>query len=417
MKEEYYITVRNNPFHPATIIENTVFAIDFLLFGTFCLLSFFNKEYIPSLFFFAFAALGLFLLYQNNAPIAHASKKNVILRKYFKKYTFEFSDLSSTSFSFCKTNLNFCGKNFSIPSHYLGAKLFIRLLRIKNSPFATEEGVSALKQYIQEHACKSALLLKPKPDTVPGLTSSKIGGIPYWPSAKDYPTDEEGKKMHLLCQLNLSECKESCGLLPQSGILQFFISPSEGDAYGMNWERPTEQKNWRIVFHKQAEEGLSADQIKEIAAPKSEYAESPILKSTALEFSLSPSYIKSDDYKMDQLVKDAAKEITGKDFEGSIYDLLGPDEINTPASQVYKMLEETENYMLGYPSFVQYDVRSYMPKEGASYFDTLLLHLDSLSADGKIMCWGDMGCANFLMNSEALKRCDFSKVFYTWDCT
>ncbi len=417
MKEEYYVTVRNNPLNPATLIENTVFAIDLLLFGTFCFLSFLDKEYISSLLFFALAATGLFLLYQNNAPIAHATKRKVILRKYFKKYTFEFSDLSSTSFSFCKTNLNFCGKNFSIPSYYLGAEFFLKLLKIKNSPFATEEGVSALKQYIQEHACKSALLLKPKPDTVPGLTSSKIGGIPYWPSAKEYPTDEGGKKMHLLCQLNLGECKESCGLLPQSGILQFFISPSEGDAYGMNWEAPTEQKNWRIVFHKQAEEGLSADQIKEIVAPKSEYAESPILKSTALEFSLSPSYIKSDDYKMDQLVKDAAKEITGKDFEGSIYDLLGSEDMNIYAAEVYKMLEETENYMLGYPSFVQYDVRSYMPKEEAAYFDTLLLHLDSLSADGKIMCWGDMGCANFLMNSEALKRCDFSKVFYTWDCT
>lgn len=383
MKEEYYVTVRNNPLNPATLIENIVSAIDLLLFGTFCILSFLDKEYIPSLFFFAFAALGLFLLYQNNAPIAHASKKKVILRKYFKKYTFEFSDLSSTSFSFCKTNLNFCGKNFSIPSYYLGAEFFLKLLKIKSSPFATEEGVSALKQYIQEHACKSALLLKPKPDTVPSLTSSKIGGIPYWPSAKEFPTDEGGKKMHLLCQLNLSECKESCGLLPQSGILQFFISPAGGDVYGMNWDRPTEQKNWRIVFHAQTEESLSEDQIKEIAAPESEYPESLILKSIALEFSPSTSYIKSDDYKMDQLVKDAAKE----------------------------------NYMLGYPSFVQYDVRSYMPKEEAAYFDTLLLHFDSLSADGKIMCWGDMGCANFLMNSEALKRCDFSKVFYTWDCT
>ncbi|MBR0477344.1 MAG: DUF1963 domain-containing protein [Treponema sp.] len=417
MKEEYYVTVRNNPLNPATLIENTVFAIDLLLFGTFCILSFLDKEYIPSLFFFALAATGLFLLYQNNAPLAHATKRKVTIRKYFKNYIFKWSDLKSTSISSGKTNINFCGKNFSIPSHYLGAKLFIRLLRIKNSPFATEEGVSALKQYIQEHACKSALLLKPKPDTVPSLTSSKIGGIPYWPSAKEYPRDEEGKKMHLLCQLNLSECKDSCGLLPQSGILQFFISPAGGDVYGMNWDRPTEQKNWRIVFHEQTEESLSEDQIKEIAAPESEYPESPILKSIALEFSPSTSYIKSDDYKMDQLVKDAAKKITGKDFEGSIYDLLGPDEINTPASQVYDMLEETENYMLGYPSFVQYDVRSYMPKEEAAYFDTLLLHLDSLSADGKIMCWGDMGCANFLMNSEALKRCDFSKVFYTWDCT
>ena len=224
MKEEYYVTVRNNPLNPATLIENIIFAIDLLLFGTFCILSFLDKEYIPSLFFFALAATGLFLLYQNNAPLAHATKRKVIIRKYFKNYTFEFSDLKSTSISYGKINLNFCGKNFSIPSYYLGAEFFLKLLKIKNSPFATEEGISALKRYIKEHACKPALLLHPKPDAAPGLTSSKIGGTPYWPSAKEYPTDEEGKKMHLLCQLNLSECKDSCGLLPQSGILQFFIS-------------------------------------------------------------------------------------------------------------------------------------------------------------------------------------------------
>ena len=55
MKEEYYVTVRNNPLNPATLIENIVFAIDLLLFGTFCILSFLDKEYIPSLFFFALA--------------------------------------------------------------------------------------------------------------------------------------------------------------------------------------------------------------------------------------------------------------------------------------------------------------------------------------------------------------------------
>ena len=106
MKEEYYVTVRNNPLNPATLIENIVFAIDVLFFGTFCILSFLDKEYIPSLFFFALAATGLFLLYQNNAPLAHATKRKVIIRKYFKNYTFEFSDLKSISISSGKTNLN-----------------------------------------------------------------------------------------------------------------------------------------------------------------------------------------------------------------------------------------------------------------------------------------------------------------------
>ena len=83
MKEEYYVTVRNNPLNPATLIENIVFAIDLLLFGTFCILSFLDKEYIPSLFFFALAATGLFLLYQNNAPLAPCNKKKSHHKKIF----------------------------------------------------------------------------------------------------------------------------------------------------------------------------------------------------------------------------------------------------------------------------------------------------------------------------------------------
>ncbi|MBO4387769.1 MAG: DUF1963 domain-containing protein [Treponema sp.] len=417
MKEEYHVIVSNNPFKPVTLIENIVFALDLLLFGTFCILSFLDKEYIPSSIFFAFALSGLYLLYENNAPLAYATKSNIIIRKHLKKYTFDFSDLESISLYLDTYKLTFCGKKFSIPSYYWGTQHFLRLLKIKNSPFATEEGISALKNYIKEHACKPALLLHPNTEVEPSLTSSKLGGIPYWPSSKEYPSDEEGKKMHLLCQLNLSECKDSCGMLPPSGILQFFISPAGADVYGMNWETATEQKNWRIVFHEQTEESLSEEEIKKIIPPKEEYTESPILKSTALEFSLSISYMKSDDYQMDKLIKTFAKEIYGKDFDGSIYDLLGSEDTNIYAHEIYKMLEETENYMLGFPSFVQYDVRQSMPEEEASYFDTLLLHLDSFSADGKLMCWGDMGCANFLMNSDALKKCDFSKVLYTWDCS
>jgi uncharacterized protein YwqG len=32
------------------------------------------------------------------------------------------------------------------------------------------------------------------------------------------------------------------------------------------------------------------------------------------------------------------------------------------------------------------------------------------------MQWGDMGVANFFINSEKLKQKDFSDILYTWDC-
>ncbi|MBP5695387.1 MAG: DUF1963 domain-containing protein [Treponema sp.] len=97
------------------------------------------------------------------------------------------------------------------PKLLFGGRIFSKAAQNQKLPLCNRRRHLALKRYIKEHACKPALLLHPKPDAAPGLTSSKIGGIPYWPSAKEYPTDEGGKKMHLLCQLNLSECKESCG--------------------------------------------------------------------------------------------------------------------------------------------------------------------------------------------------------------
>ena len=33
-----------------------------------------------------------------------------------------------------------------------------------------------------------------------------------------------------------------------------------------------------------------------------------------------------------------------------------------------------------------------------------------------LICWGDLGVGNFFINREALKRRDFSRVLYNWDC-
>ena len=54
-----------------------------------------------------------------------------------------------------------------------------------------------------------------------------------------------------------------------------------------------------------------------------------------------------------------------------------------------------------------------------SDLDVMLFQFDSdfhLENRGYLVCWGDVGVANFFINREALKRRNFTKVAYNWDC-
>lgn len=76
------------------------------------------------------------------------------------------------------------------------------------------------------------------------------------------------------------------------------------------------------------------------------------------------------------------------------------------------------NRVLSYPFFTQYDPRDSMDEDKAEYYDTVLLQIDSYWNENneELILWGDMGVANFFINSEALKNKDFSQVMYSWDC-
>ena len=51
---------------------------------------------------------------------------------------------------------------------------------------------------------------------------SKLGGCPYLKSIEDFPTDENGKPMLFLAQINLADL-ENLVELPEKGLLQFFV--------------------------------------------------------------------------------------------------------------------------------------------------------------------------------------------------
>lgn len=411
--------IRNNLKHPSTIFENAVFVVDVILFSIFALLAFSQDDLVPCIEFLVFVLGGIICLYFNNRAVAYVFDNEIIIRKFLKKYRYELKEIKFSHHDERqgKFELNFAGKDFSIPDIYLNSKKLISTLKIINNCFASQEGMDKLIQYFNEHASKKNFVLKPVKEKLIDLFTSKIGGVPYWDLAKEYPVDKTGKKMHLLCQLNFEECKSQNDLLPKKGILQFFIASSDNQ-YGMDFSEPSAQKNFRIVFHEKVDENIKEDEIIKLIPNESEITCSPILKSIALEFSQSISYMDINDYEIDNIIRSAVKEFTGKeaDKDQNIFEIIGSEEENPYSSTFWNLVTKTESHVLGFPSFCQYDIRDEMPECTAEYYDTALLYLDSKIGDGEIMCWGDVGCADFLINSEALKNRDFSKVYYTWDC-
>lgn len=100
-----------------------------------------------------------------------------------------------------------------------------------------------LKEKTKVDAIRISLDRKKKPT----LTSSKIGGIPYWKNIEDYPITEEGEDLILLAQINFAELPEN-KVFPSTGILQFFICPN--NLYGLDFECPDNQDKFRVVYHK-----------------------------------------------------------------------------------------------------------------------------------------------------------------------
>ncbi|CAM4083023.1 YwqG family protein [Lederbergia lenta] len=228
---------------------------------------------------------------------------------------------------------------------------------------------------------------------------SKFGGQPYWLKADAYPTSKSGEALRLLAQINFSEIKVSIPGYPTEGILQFFVAGD--DVYGLDFDDMTNQDTFRVVFH----ENIESDESKWLTVMPDFDDENyfPVEKECALSFDYSNEIVSRQDYRfnvitqIDKILEDA----TDEDYE--LYDEM---------MEAYDELTNEQGSKLGgYPFFTQEDPRTY-----GDYptFDTLLLQIDT---EQKLdIMWGDSGVANFFIALEDLKKRDFSKVLYNWDC-
>jgi len=270
------------------------------------------------------------------------------------------------------------------------------------------EKVKAIVEELKKRTAMDCYTLTIQPDSQPGLFGSKFGGFPYWDPALPYPTDPAGEKLVLLAQIDLDQDPMD-EPLPQGGMLQFFIG--RDDLCGADLDAPDEQAGFRVVYHERVDRSVTPEQLQPLGIPTHADVEEffPVFREVAVKAEKAVCYMGVDDFRFEDLFAQVVKELTGEDTGGqSAFQYLDRSDFDYLHDQLYS----SGHKLLGYPCFTQYD-----PRPEDSPYDTLLFQIDSdMCKNTDLVLWGDCGVANFFIDREDLKKRDFSRVFYTWDC-
>ena len=263
---------------------------------------------------------------------------------------------------------------------------------------------------IKRRTSTTAYQLEFDTESAPTIFDSKVGGLPYWDPAKTYPTDSNGKPMLLLAQINFDQDKAESPL-PQGGMLQFFVGGEE--MYGLDFDHPTAQKDWRIVYHEKVDASVTAETVEAMGIPVSldnEEVDSPVFRSCVFRLVKKETWLTPDNWeRFDELALEVAKDLFGETNAESADEVFGEDQYALVQDEDFNF---ENSHLLGHPFFTQADIR-----ERGWRYDTLLFQLDTECCEEKdIVMWGDCGVGNFFINAEDLKRLDFSNVLYNWDC-
>lgn len=248
---------------------------------------------------------------------------------------------------------------------------------------------------------------------------SKLGGVPYFPKAMEYPTVREGvyagKPLKLLAQLNFGALPKLEGF-PTEGILQFFAFPD--DLYGADFDAPCDQNSFRIIYHEQLTTDTSAliDSVPALEIDEELFPFTGEFLLTADE--PAKMGVVATDFRFDEAAATAYNELFGGDVIG-MWDEDGKG-IRQVDEELYSAIHSrysNRTRVGGYPFFMQEDPRGY--NEEYACRTIMLFQCDSESGGEGLeneVCWGDAGVANFFITSEDLAKRDFSRVMYTWDC-
>lgn len=242
------------------------------------------------------------------------------------------------------------------------------------------------------------------------ITGSKIGGKPYWPTDKDFPTDERGNKMMLLMQINCAEAGLKAPL-PEMGMLQWFISINPERMYGCQGNYNEDGSGFAVVYHDKVTDDSTLPDAPTHATVEEMFT--PVKRETALDVVKEETVMGVNDGRFNRLFFDIVKEITGVEHTDKMwYQYLSNEDCLY--FEQHLGMKRPRHQMLGYPVFSQEDAR----RDIATH-DTLLFQLDSQFSDvdrKELVMWGDMGSGFIFVNHEDLAARDFTRLYYCWDC-
>ena len=259
---------------------------------------------------------------------------------------------------------------------------------------ALPDSLQAFAPQIQATA-KSSIEMNLQPAEHLKLWQSKVGGVPYLPIGVAYPQNAEGQDLQLLAQINFAELPAN-DVYPATGILQFFINPHD-DLYGLDFDNQQLQDGFRVIYHEVVtEDPAGLQQI--FPDLDTDDGMSPVVGQYAVQFSTAQHYIDINDFAFAEKVTDP---FAMEDEEGEAF-----------CDEYSELFSGNGHRLGGYPFFTQTDPREYQ-EEIQDY--VLLLQIDTDNEGAEIM-WGDSGVGNFFIHPDDLKKRDFSKVLYNWDC-
>ena len=272
------------------------------------------------------------------------------------------------------------------------------------------EKAKAIVAEVKRRTAAPCWKLTLQPEGPCGRLDSKVGGLPYWDPALPYPTDSQGNKMTLLAQLNFAQLGTEAPL-PAQGLLQFFIG--QDDVFGIDFDQPDSQKDFRVVYHPEPDPALTLEQIQALELPTHVEADlcTPVIREAAFIAEKTVGYMGPGDCRFEALFREAVRAVTGEDIgDKNVYQYFD----KADRDYFYDQLSAAGHRLLGYPFFTQYD-----PREPEGPYDTLLFQLDSDMAEDRkdLVLWGDCGVGNFFINREDLLCRDFSRILYNWDCS
>lgn len=265
-------------------------------------------------------------------------------------------------------------------------------------------------------------------ETQPSIFDSKIGGTPYLPRECEIPTSKNGRQMKLLAQIN---CKNLVTLAeyPHNGILQFFLTTDP------MWDESF------VKYYPEIDTSLTEAEILPRIQNFHEGVDGafPVKGEYGMLFTPKLESMSSDDYYLQALFCQNYTEISGEYISNP--EDAGNGEYGEVVYKIFEAYSDNAHSfgtkIGGYESSTQPpDYFIYQPKEYASPHshwktyvekidmksdDTVLLLFQSAShyhnsKDYKVL-WGDAGVARFCIKRKDLKNCDFSNVWFSWDCS